>query len=99
MITTTEIEHLAKLARIELVPGEAEKLTAEIDPVLEYVGQIQKVSATEREQGSAEPSTANVRNVMREDVITNAEGQYTDKLLANAPSREGEFVKVKKILG
>ena len=98
MITTQEIEHLAKLARIELVSGEAEKLTAEIDPVLEYVGQIQKSSATERERGSTEHTSANVRNVMRDDVVTHAEGQYTEQILANAPSREGKFLKVKKIL-
>jgi Asp-tRNA(Asn)/Glu-tRNA(Gln) amidotransferase C subunit len=35
---------------------------------------------------------------MREDVIVNKAGEYTEKLLGNAPSREGNYLKVKKIL-
>ena len=92
MITTEEIEHLAKLARIEMLPGEAEKMTGEIDSILGYVGQINAVS------GDVMRVIPQLRNVMREDVPTNTPGEYTEKLLDNAPSREGSYVKVKKIL-
>ncbi len=92
MITTEEIKHLATLARIELSEGEVEKMTSDIDSILDYVGQVQKVSGEEKRE------TPVLRNVMREDKVTYTKGQYTEKILANVPSREGDYVKVKKIL-
>ena len=92
MITKEEIEHLAKLSRIELLPNEAENLSKEVDSILDYVGQINEVS------GDIKRTVPKLRNVMREDVVTNTSGEYTEKLLNNAPSREGNYLKVKKIL-
>ena len=92
MITKEDIKNLANLARIEIPQEEAEKLTAEVDSILDYVGQIKDVS------GDAERKIPKLRNVLREDVVTNEEGEYTEKLLSNAPSREKNYLKVKKIL-
>ena len=91
-ITKEQIEHLAKLARIELLQGEAENLTKEADSILGYVGQITEIS------GDIKKEVPKLRNVMRDDVVTNDQGEYTEKLLNNAPSREGNYLKVKKIL-
>jgi aspartyl-tRNA(Asn)/glutamyl-tRNA(Gln) amidotransferase subunit C len=92
MITLEEIKKLATLARIELSPEEAEKMTKEIDSILEYVGQVQKIGKGE------EGETPLLRNVMREDIVTHTPGEYTEKLLSNAPFRKGMLLKVKKIL-
>ena len=92
MITTEEVKHLADLARIEMLPGEAEKMTKEIDSILGYVGQINETT------GDMTRAIPPLRNVMREDAPTNTPGDYTEKLLENAPAREGGYVKVKKIL-
>jgi aspartyl-tRNA(Asn)/glutamyl-tRNA(Gln) amidotransferase subunit C len=92
MITAEEIKHLADLARIEISSDEAEKMRGEMDAILDYVGQI---NATTGEVARVTPP---LRNVMREDMPTNAPGEYTEKLLSNAPAREGNYVKVKKIL-
>jgi len=92
MITTEEVKHLADLARIELLPGEAEKMTSEIDSILGYVGQINSVT------GDMERVLPSLRNVMRQDAPTNTSGEYTEKLLDNAPFREKNYLKVKKIL-
>lgn len=93
MITTQDIQHLASLARIELDEAEAQHLTTEIDSILGYVGQI-KATGTENV-----PHVPALHNVMRDDVPTNTAGQYTEALLDNAPSRDGDYLKVKKILG
>ena len=93
MITIDEVKKLADLARISVSSEEAEKLTKEVDAILGYVGQIQEVT------GEIKKTASNHRNIMREDVVTNAEGQYKKKLLNSAPSTEGEYFKVKKILG
>ena len=92
MITKKDVEHLAQLARIELKENEAEVLVTEIDSILGYVGQIKDIN------GNLEKVIPKLRNVMREDIPTNEPGQYREKLLDNTPSREGDYLKVKKIL-
>ena len=92
MVTAKDIENLAKLARIELLPEETEELTKEIDSILGYVGQIQG------EAGDLDRIIPKLRNVMRDDVVTNSKGEYTERLLKNSPSHEGQYIKVKKIL-
>jgi aspartyl-tRNA(Asn)/glutamyl-tRNA(Gln) amidotransferase subunit C len=92
MISKEDIKNLADLARIEVSDSEAEGLTSQIDSILGYVGQIQNST------GDAKMDVPKLRNVMREDLVTNNSDEYTDKLLNNAPSREGRYLKVKKIL-
>ncbi len=92
MITKEDIKNLADLARIEVSDAEAEGLTGQIDSILGYVGQIKDST------GNAEREIPRLRNVMREDVVINGDGEYTEKLLNNAPQRDAKFFKVKKIL-
>ena len=91
-VTSKDIKNLASLARIEISEEEAEKLTPEIDSILGYVGQIKDVV------GNIKKDVPKLHNVMREDVSTNISRQYTDDILNNAPDREGDYIKVKKIL-
>lgn len=92
MITKEDIKNLADLARIEVGDAEMEKMAKEVDSILGYVGQIKDST------GNTERDIPVLRNVMREDEVTVGEGEYTEKLLNNAPSREGQYLKVKKIL-
>ena len=91
-ITSKDIKNLASLARIEISEEEAERLTSEIDSILGYVGQIKDVV------GNIKKEVPKLHNVMREDVSTNTSRQYTDNILNDAPDREGDYIKVKKIL-
>ena len=92
MITSEDVKHLADLSRMEISEVETEHLTAEIDAILGYVGQIMK------SQGDSAPVLPPLRNVMREDLPENKPGEYSEAILKNAPSREGDYIKVKKIL-
>ncbi len=94
MVSVKEIEKLAELSRIALSPEEKESLRKDMDSILGYVEQIQKVSA-DLILGKKELSP---RNVMRADDNPHESGVFTETLLAAAPSREGQYVKVKKIL-
>jgi Asp-tRNA(Asn)/Glu-tRNA(Gln) amidotransferase C subunit len=40
-----------------------------------------------------------VRNVLREDANPHESATFTEAILKNAPSRQGDYFKVKKILG
>jgi aspartyl-tRNA(Asn)/glutamyl-tRNA(Gln) amidotransferase subunit C len=97
-ITREDIKNLAELARIEISESEAEKLTKEVDSILVYVGQIKDASKEMSVQSDGKKFVPKLRNVMREDVVTNKEGEYTERLLKSAPSRDGQYLKVKKIL-
>ncbi|MFZ2621087.1 MAG: Asp-tRNA(Asn)/Glu-tRNA(Gln) amidotransferase subunit GatC [Minisyncoccia bacterium] len=92
MITKEDIKNLANLARIEVSPEEVVRMTSEIDSILGYVSQIKDST------GDVEKITPKLHNVMRDDEVTNKEGEYTGRLLQNASSREGNYLKVKKIL-
>ncbi len=92
MVTKEEIKNLANLARIGISDEEAEQITKDVDSILGYVGEVQKVSAEETRE------IPKLRNVMRDDIATNKSDKYKEKLLNNAPAREGDYLKVKKIL-
>jgi aspartyl-tRNA(Asn)/glutamyl-tRNA(Gln) amidotransferase subunit C len=85
---------LAKLARIEISDSEAENLSKEFDAILGYVGEIKKVGGSEVNLNS----DLVLKNIMRPDENPHESGIYTEKILNEAPEREGEYIKVKKIL-
>jgi aspartyl-tRNA(Asn)/glutamyl-tRNA(Gln) amidotransferase subunit C len=94
MISAKDIEKLASLARIKIEENEKEQFGKEIDSILGYVNQIKeaKVSLDQSER------VGDIKNVLREDANPHETGVNTEKLLNEAPGREGQFVKVKKIL-
>ncbi len=93
MITKDDIKKLADLARIEVGDKEAESMISEIGPILGYIDQIKNISGEETVEA------ADHRNVLREDKVIHTPGEYTEDLLSSAPHREGNYLKVKKILG
>lgn len=88
MLSTAEIEKLAKLARISITDEEKAQFGKEIESILGYVSEIQKV-AKEGER------TISIKNVMREDIPVTTDPK---NLLESAPHTEGDFIAVKKIL-
>lgn len=95
MIERKDIERLAELARIRITPEEAEELRKEIDPILEYVGQVSDIAG----QRGGETAEGALRNVMRDDDSPREPEADTETLLEAAPARQGRHFKVKKILG
>lgn len=92
MITITDVEKLANLSRLALTEAEKTSFLKEIDSILGYIANINTLSEIAPEIEYAQV------NVLREDVVTNNSGEFTDRVLANSPEREGNYVKVKKIL-
>ena len=91
---TKDIEKLAKLARLDLTADEKQTYLKEIKAILGYVDQIKVVAAKAGEDRKA----GDLRNVMREDEITNDSGSNTAALVAEFPRKSGNYLKVKKIL-
>ena len=92
MITKEQVEHVAKLARLELTEEEKTLYTKQLSQILDYIDQLNKV-----ETKGVEPMTQPIPtvNVMREDIVKK---QYQrEDLLKNAPQEEYGFFRVPKI--
>ena len=90
----SDVVKLAELAHIKVSPEETEKLLGDLDSILSYVSEISELSGTDMPEKRAGVQ----RNVMREDDNPHDSGIHTEALLKEAPEREGDYVKVKKIL-
>lgn len=96
MIDRKDIEKLASLSRIKLTEAEKDSFQKEIEGILGYVAQIQKVSS-DTESAVKKPDSMRPNNMLREDIQTVQGGQYTEALLEAAPFRNKNYVKVKNI--
>jgi len=90
---TDAMKRLALLCRIDMSEEELETLRAEMEHILGYVEKVSELAPAER---ALEVGVHH--NVMREDSASHASGIYTEALLSAAPTREGDFIRVKKIL-
>ncbi len=94
-----DVKKLADLARIDMSEEEMQGIAKDFDAILAYVGQVQEVSKLKNiENLHQNPDNYFLQNVMREDVVSNKRGEYTDKILANAPDIQDGYLKVKQIL-
>ena len=92
-ISKNEVQKVAKLSRLQLSEAEVDELTTQMGAILEYV---EKINELDTENVEPLAHSLPVSNVFREDIIGESLG--TEKTLANAPQREGDFFKVPKIL-
>ncbi len=88
-----DIEHLALLSRIQVSQDEQVALAEKIDAVLGYVGEIAKVDTSAYQHAEAGAH----RNILRADVPTGTPGESRERILDNAPKREGDFVRVQQM--
>ena len=93
IVDKSEIDKVAKLARLRVSPAEADEVTARIGEILAMIDQMRAVDTTGIEP-LAHPLDAVQR--LRADEVTEADRR--DELLALAPSnRNGLFVVPKVI--
>ena len=92
-ITLKDVEHVGRLARLELGPEDKERMRRELDGILTYIDKLRAVDTRSVEPTShAVPMT----NVMRDDVTWSS--FPLSEMLANAPDRSGDFFRVPKII-
>ena len=89
-----DIEKLATLARMDLSEAEKASLASDMKNILAFVDQIKEADIDMDAEGRLGP----VYNVFRPDENPHETGIHTEALVSAAPDREGDFVKVKKIL-
>lgn len=92
MISIEDVKRLTELARLELSEHEIQKMSGELDTILEYVAHI-KEALTENESVNY-----TIKNISRKDEVIHGTSQFTTDLLEEAPAVQDGFVKVKKII-
>ncbi|MSQ46878.1 MAG: Asp-tRNA(Asn)/Glu-tRNA(Gln) amidotransferase subunit GatC [Deltaproteobacteria bacterium] len=88
-----ELRRLAYLTRLELMPQEEEEMIGHLNKMLSYIEKLKELNTD-----GIEPTAhaVEVPSPMREDIVTNQPD--VDNLLRNAPDREGNFLKVPRII-
>lgn len=87
-----DLEKLAELSKIEIPEEEKESLLRDLDAIVDYIGQIEKVEVGQSNQDFI------LKNVFREDENPHEGGVYSEDLIAEAPHYEDGFIKVKQII-
>ncbi len=101
MISKEQVEHIAKLARIELTEKEKEKFTKDLSSILNYVEKLNQIDTSDVKQlAQAIELDSATREDEREKNDSGPMGGLAtrDKLLRETPKRKGDYVKVPKIL-
>jgi aspartyl-tRNA(Asn)/glutamyl-tRNA(Gln) amidotransferase subunit C len=92
-IDRATVEHVSRLAYIDLAVEEVEELASQLSSVLEHVSHLQEVDTD-----GVEPAghVQSVRDVMRDDEVRPSWPPAA--ILANAPSREDDLFEVQAVL-
>ena len=93
-VTIKDVEHIAKLAMLKISDAEKETYTHQLNKILQYMDQLNKLDTT-----NVEPlaHVIDVGNVFRDDVVM--PGVTTEEALKNAPAATEAFFKVPKVIG
>ena len=92
-ITKKEVEYVARLARLALSEAEKEKMTAQLDSILQYMDTQNKLDTKNIEPTS---HVLPLNNVWREDKVQPSLSR--EEMMANAPEQAEGFYKVKKVI-
>lgn len=92
-ITVAEVEHVARLARLDLSAEEKVLFAGQMDAILGYVEKLKEVDT----DGIVPTSHAvPMENAFRDDIAHPSIG--IEKALANAPAISGSFFAVPKVI-
>jgi aspartyl-tRNA(Asn)/glutamyl-tRNA(Gln) amidotransferase subunit C len=87
-----DIEHVAKLARMELTADETARLRTQLGQILEHAARVGEVAAADVDPTASPIPRA---NVYRDDVPEPS--LPVDEALRNAPERDGDRFRVPRI--
>jgi len=92
MISKQEVEHIAKLARLELTEEEVKKMQKDLSEILEYFNILKKAP-----QISQSENLDRGARVLRKDEVFPSY-DVAKKLIVVAPNKKDGYIKVKAVL-
>ncbi|MBU0516433.1 MAG: Asp-tRNA(Asn)/Glu-tRNA(Gln) amidotransferase subunit GatC [Proteobacteria bacterium] len=92
-ITRAEVEHVARLARLELDEATVERMTGQLNDILSHMDKLGELDTT-----GVPPTThaMELTNVWREDAVK--ESATVEEALENAPESDGRSFIVPKVV-
>ena len=94
MISKEEVEHIAKLARLELTEKEVEKMQKDLSAILDYFNLLKKAPSPAKT--SSRSLGGQAQSLRKDEVISSFD--VRDELIAGAPDKKDDYIKVKTIL-
>jgi glutamyl-tRNA(Gln) and/or aspartyl-tRNA(Asn) amidotransferase, C subunit len=96
MISTEDVKHVAKLARLSLTEEETRIYAEQLSRIMDFFAELQDVDTTGVEPMSHPIAALAAVNVLREDEVR-SEALSREVLMENAPLTDGAFFRVPKI--
>jgi aspartyl-tRNA(Asn)/glutamyl-tRNA(Gln) amidotransferase subunit C len=92
-VTVKDVDHVATLARLSFTDEEKTRLVAQLNQILAYMEQLNRL-----ETGDVEPLShvVDLSNVFRDDVLRASFPRA--EILKNAPAHTEKFFKVPKVI-
>ncbi|MBA3825301.1 MAG: Asp-tRNA(Asn)/Glu-tRNA(Gln) amidotransferase subunit GatC [Ktedonobacterales bacterium] len=92
-ISREEVQHIALLARLRLTDEEAERMRAQLSAILGHIAVLQEADVSD-----VPPSVSILPPIETFRADEAAPSLPPDELLANAPEREEDYLRVKAVL-
>jgi aspartyl-tRNA(Asn)/glutamyl-tRNA(Gln) amidotransferase subunit C len=93
-VTIKDVEHIAKLAKLEFSEDEKAKFTEQFNEILAFMEKLNELDTSKVEPLS---HVIELQNVFREDEVKPS--IPTEEALKNAPVKTEKFFKVPKVIG
>ena len=91
-LTTKEVEHVARLARLRLAPDEVEKMRVQLSNILDHIDLLKEVDVSDV---APTAQVTDLLNILRADEVRASLPR--EDVLANAPDQQDGMFKVKAI--
>ncbi len=87
------VEHVARLSRMELSRQELDKFSGQLENIMQFIDKLK-----EKDVENVLPTShiLPINNILRDDIRKGSLG--IEKVLENAPKKEGSFFVVPKII-
>lgn len=93
MIDKKIVEYVANLARIGINARETEYLSSQLSKILDHIDKLKELNVDNIEPMRGLNLT---NNIFRKDEV--ADSNLKEDILKNAPSREGDYFKIPKVI-
>ncbi len=99
MLSKENVQHIAKLARLELTEQETVKMQKDLSAILGYFDLLKKAKVPKRgkEKHSNILENVGIEKVTRKDNAQHSPASLANNLVAAAPDKKDGYIKVKNI--
>lgn len=94
MIDKKQVQHIARLARLKLTIQEVKTYQKQLGKILDYVGQLKKIDT---KKILSQTGGTRLKNIFRSDKVEKISKKTREKLLNNAPMKQGDYIKTRAV--